>query len=117
KITFKKGTGDTPDDFYVAYIDPQSRQLKLASYVVTFPTMRKGRPVEQLDQHAIVFQEWQQADGLLVPKQAQFYKWVNENIEGEPLGKLEFSNVHFSKAQPDPAKFRKPDGAVIAPLP
>jgi len=27
KITFKKGTGDSSEDFYTAYVDPKSGQL------------------------------------------------------------------------------------------
>ncbi len=116
RITFAKGIGDTPDDYYVAYIDPGTNQLKLAYYVVTFPAMRKGRPVDQLAPHAIVFQEWQTVDGLRVPKVAPFYKWTGTDIEGEPLGTLEFSNVHFLTQPPDAAKFDKPPDAVVAPL-
>jgi Family of unknown function (DUF6503) len=116
RITFAKGTGDTPDDYYVAYIDPATAHLKLVYYVVTYPAMRKDRPVSQLEPHAIVFEDWQKADGLLVPKTAPFYKWTGSDIEGEPLGRLEFSNVHFSPQPPDPSKFKKPADAVIAPL-
>lgn len=116
KITFAKGTGDTPDDYYVAYIDATSGQLKLVSYVVTFPAMRKGRPVDQLEPHAIVFQEWQMVDGLRVPKVAPFYKWTGSDIEGEPLGRLEYSNVHFLTQGPEAVKFQKPSDAVAAPL-
>ncbi len=46
KVTFKKGTGDSSDDFYVAYSDPQSGELKLVSYVVTFAALRKGKPID-----------------------------------------------------------------------
>ena len=116
RITFAKGTGDTPDDYYVAYIDPATVHLKLVYYVVTYPAMRKDRPVSQLEPHAIVFEDWQMVDGLLVPKVAPFYKWTGSDIEGEPLGRLEFSNVHFSAQPPDPSKFDKPADAVVAPL-
>ncbi len=116
RITFARGTGDTPDDYYVAYIDPKNSQLKLAYYVVTFPAMRKGRPVSQLEPHAIVFQECQTVDGLQVPKVAPFYKWNGTDIEGEPLGTLVFSNVHFLKEAPSPEKFERPEGAVVAPM-
>jgi len=116
KVTFKKGTGDTSDDYYVAYVDSASGQLKLVSYVVTYPMMRKGKPIEELEQHAIVFQEWQEADGLKVPKTAPFYVWKNENIEGEPLATLEFSSVRFSERAPDQLKFAKPGDAVVAPM-
>ena len=116
KITFAKGTGDTPDDYYIAYADPASNQLKLAVYVVTYPKMRKDKPIDQLERHAIVFDEWQTVNGLLVPKKAQFYKWTGTDLEGGVLGALEYSDVHFLKEPPDEAKFRKPADAVVAPL-
>jgi Family of unknown function (DUF6503) len=116
KITFAKDAGDSPDDYYVAYIDPATAHLRVASYVVTYPEMRKGRPVDQLAPHAIVFEEWQTVDGLLVPKSAPFYNWTGNDIEGKPLGQLEFSNVHFTKESPDESKFQKPADAIIAPL-
>ncbi len=116
RITFAKGTGDTPDDYYVAYIDPKTSQLKLAYYVVTYPAMRKGKPVEELEPHAIVFEEWQTVDGLLVPKIAPFYKWTGNDIEGEALGTLDFSNVRFLSEAPASAKFVKPSDAVVAPM-
>ena len=117
KVTFKSGTGDSPDDYYVAYADPASGRLKLVEYIVTFASLRKGKPLDQLERHAIVFEEWQQADGLLVPKLARFYNWKDGNIEGEPLGKLSWSAVHFSTETPDKARFAKPADAVVAPLP
>ncbi len=116
KITFKAGTGDSPDDYYVAYIDPSSGLLKLASYVVTYPALSKGKAVNELEPHAILFEEWQQVDGLTVPKRAAYFDWKNENIEGEPLGIMNFSNVRFSTAAPDDAKFKKPAEAVVSPL-
>lgn len=105
RITFGKGAGDTPDDYYVAYIDPATAHLKMVYYVVTYPAMRKGRPVSQLEPHAIVFADWQTADGLLVPKTAPFYKWTGTDIEGEALGRIEFSNVHFLTHPPIPRNF------------
>jgi hypothetical protein len=116
KITYQPGTGDSPDDFYVAYIDPASGRLKLAIYVVTYPSLRKGKPLEELEQHAIVFEEWQEADGLAVPKTAAYYDWKNETIEGEALGRLRFENVQFSATPADASKFAKPADAVLAPL-
>jgi hypothetical protein len=116
RITFKAGTGDSPEDYYVAYVEPDSGKLRLVEYVVTFPSLRKNKPLEELEPHAILFEEWQQADGLLVPKAASFYNWKNGNIEGEPLGKLTFLAVQFSADTPDDAKFAKPPGAAVAPL-
>lgn len=116
KVTFQKGTGDSSDDFYTAYLDPKSGQMKLVSYVVTYAALRKSKPMDQLEPHALVFEEWQDASGLRVPKRGTFYHWKNENIESEPLGVMEFANVNFSEQAPDAAKFAKPADAVVAPL-
>lgn len=116
RITFAKGTGDTPDDYYVAYSEPASKKLKLAIYVVTYPKLRKDKPIDQLERHAIVFDEAQTVDGLLVPKKAQFYKWSGSDLEGDVLGALEYSNVHFLKDPPDESRFHKPADAVVAPM-
>jgi len=116
KITYEAGTGDSPDDFYIAYVDPASGRLKLAIYVVTYPELRKGKAIDELEQHAIVFEEWQEADGLTVPKSAAYYDWKNDTIEGETLGRLQFTNVRFSSSAPDASRFAKPADAVAAPL-
>ncbi len=116
KITYKSGTGDSPDDFYFVYIDPASGRMQLAVYVVTFPSLRKGKPIEELDQHAIVFEEWQEVDGLTVPKFAQYYDWKNETIEGDALGRMSFSNVRFSTNTPSRSEFARPADALVSPL-
>lgn len=116
KITYQAGTGDSPDDFYLAYIDPDSGRLKLAVYVVTYPQLRKGKPLDQLEQHAIVFEEWQQADGLTVPKSAAYFHWDGETIAGDALGRMHFSEVRFSATAPDASQFAKPADAITAPL-
>jgi len=58
KIRFVKGTGDAPDDYYVAYFDPATGRLKLASYIVTYPALRNDRPISEIKPHAVVFEEW-----------------------------------------------------------
>ena len=116
KITYLAGTGDSPDDFYIAYVDPAAGRLKLAIYVVTYPELRKGKPLDELEQHAIVFEEWQEVDGLTVPKSAAYYDWKNDTITGEALGRLRFANVQFSATPANAARFAKPAGAVVAPL-
>ena len=68
KITFANRTGDTPDDYYTVYLDPNSHQLKLTIYVVTYGMAAKGKTVEQLARHEIVIDEWQMVAALLVRK-------------------------------------------------
>lgn len=57
-VTFGTGVGDTPEDNYIAYFDKDTHQLRLAHYIVTFPLFVEGKQPEQLDRHAIVYDEW-----------------------------------------------------------
>ena len=116
KLTFAKGTGDSPEDYYIAHFEAKTRQLKIVAYIVTYPELLEKRPVAEQKPHAIVFEEWQEADGLLVPKTGKLFDWVNDNVAGDPRGTLEFSKVKFSRAAPDQAKFVRATDAVVVPL-
>jgi len=59
---------------------------------------------------------WFSRNGILVPKTATFYNWDGDQLVGEPLARLLYSNVRFSKNAPDKATFAKPPDALIAPL-
>lgn len=113
KVTYDQGIGDTPDDDYVAYIDKDTNQLKLVHYIVTYPPLMQGKSIEELERHAAVYDEWQEVDGLVVPKKISFYVWTEDGLGDESLGSIRFENVSFSKKSPDPAIFKKPEGAVV----
>ncbi len=111
---FQSGVGDTPVDYYVVYADPGTHQVKLVYYIITYSLLRAGKPVDDLEVHAIVYDKWQQSSGLLLPQLRTFYNWADDAIQGEPLGSVEFFNVEFSMLRPRPAMFGKPDDAVVA---
>ncbi|MDQ6625065.1 MAG: hypothetical protein M3Y69_02835 [Verrucomicrobiota bacterium] len=56
--------------------------------------------------YALVFEEWQDANGLRVAKRGSSYNWKSESIEGEPLGVMEFANVCFSEKSLDAEQFK-----------
>jgi hypothetical protein len=112
KITFKKGVGDSPDDFYIPYFDPKNHQLALVLYIVTYLPFRQGKSVDQMEMHSIVFNEWQNVSGLVVPKKVSFHSWKDEKL-GEGSGSYTYENVTFRKERPDANQFVKPDGAIV----
>jgi hypothetical protein len=113
KVTYDKGIGDTPDDNYVAYIDKDTNQLKLSHYIVTYPPLMQGKSIDELERHAVVYDEWQEVEGLRVPKKISFYVWSDNTLGDSALGSIRFENVSFKKESPDPAIFQKPEGAVV----
>lgn len=113
RLTFEGGIGDTPDDWYVLYRDPETDRLDAMAYIVTF-----GTPVEaaEAEPHAISYEEYVDVDGVAVPTVWQFWLWnEEEGIHGDPIGRTELSNVRF--VTPEPGTFEAPEGAVESMLP
>lgn len=112
KITYDENVGDTPQDNYVAYLDADTDTLAMAHYVVTYPAFVKGKSIEELERHAIVYQDWQKAGGLLVPRTVAFHEWKAEKL-GKKLGEAKFENVVFGAEPPPDSLFRQPFGAIV----
>ena len=69
--------------------------------------------IRPLERHAAVYEEWQEVDGLVVPKKISFYVWSDEKLGEGPAGFMVFENVSFKDGSPDSALFSKPDGAEV----
>ena len=65
EMTFKEGTGDTPKDRYVLYIDPETYQLKASEYGMTFSSMLP-EGVESSPRSVFVWDKRSTVDGLVV---------------------------------------------------
>lgn len=94
KLTFKSGTGDSPDDWYVVYKDPDSDKLKAMAYIVTY-----GNTVDKASEapHIIVYDEYEEVDGTMLSTEWKFYNWSEENgLEGDSIGYVTLSDLKFS---------------------
>ena len=72
KMTFAAGVGDTPDDYYVLYIDPKSHRLKACEYIVTYAAILPAG-VAATPPHILVYEEFATVDGLVVPTRYSIY--------------------------------------------
>lgn len=73
RVTFEPGTGDTPDDYYVLYIDPGTHRLHACEYIVTYADLLPPG-VEHTPPHILVYDEYETVDGLLVPARFTIYQ-------------------------------------------
>ena len=113
RLSFEGGVGDTPDDWYVLYRDPETDRLDAMAYVVTF-----GRTLEQAEAepHAITYEEYVEVDGVQVPTVWRFWMWNDEEgVHGEPIGRVELSDVRFVAPASD--AFVPPGDAARVELP
>ena len=106
-MTFTDGVGDTPDDWYVIYADPESHRLTALAYVVTY-----GKTLEEAstEPHAATYDGWKSIDALFVPTLLRFWNWSEaDGLVGDPIGTATFTDLSFARA--DEGAFDAPSGA------
>jgi len=95
KLTFSEGTGDAPDDYYIAFRDDQGRLDGLA-YIVTYGKGPDGQ--SSAEPHAIRYSDYRDIDGVPVAHRWDFYMWTEAGGLGEALGFANVSNVAWVEA-------------------
>lgn len=104
KLSFKPNIGDSPDDWYIVYKDPETNRLKAAAYIVTY-----GREKEKAEEnpHAIVYSAYQMIDDVAIATTWSFHNWNEKDGIGEKLGEAKLSDIRFFDAEKD--FFKAPD--------
>lgn len=114
RLTFAPGTGDSPDDWYLLYRDPDTGRLHAMAYIVTYGGT-SAREAEQ-SPHAIVYDDYRTVEGVPVPTTWRFYNWSEDGgLEGNPIGEMDLDNPRF--VEPEPDDFARPEGGGRAPAP
>jgi hypothetical protein len=106
KVTFEQGVGDTPEDVYYVYCDPNSHRVRAALFSVTFRNPSIQRPITG------VLYDWKTVDGLTVPEKGEMYAVTEDLTFKKKLGSLRYSNVDFKKTPPPASTFAMPEDAV-----
>jgi hypothetical protein len=104
-MTFSPGTGDTPDDYYRLYIDPETKRLKACAYVVTYRALLPPG-MESTPEHLLVYDAFETVNGLAVPTAYTIYE------NGAVYANCAIRNWTFG-APFDEARMAMPDSAVV----
>ena len=113
KLTFGDGVGDSPDDWYILYRDDQTHRLVGMAYIVTFGTSLEKAEEEP---HAIVYDGWQEVNGVWLSTDWTFYNWTLEDgVTGDPIGHVKLQNLRFVEF--DAEAFTAPSGSKAMPAP
>lgn len=107
KISYEAGIGESPDDEYIIYYDPETYKMSWLSYTVTYFTQEKSKEF-----HYIKYSNWQEIEGLLLPETLTWYNYEN-NVPTTERNQLQFTNVKLSKEAPAKEFFEVPEGAQI----
>jgi len=104
KATFGTDVGVAPEDQYIVFVDPATRQMEYLLYSVTYFNPDNAEKYGALHYHT-----WQEVGGLKLPHKATRYSWNSEEqMLGDARGEKVFSQVRLSKEKPDPSTFAPP---------
>jgi hypothetical protein len=113
KLTFSAGVGDSPDDWYILYRDPESSVLKAMAYIVTYGSASKKKEKEP---HVIVYDAFEEVGGVKLATDWKFYNWSEDKgAFGEVIGFATLKNLSFEQLSSD--AFAKPENAREDALP
>ena len=107
KIAYGNNIGDSPEDEYILYYDPDTYKMAWLGYTVTYRTNTKSDSWKY-----IKYSEWTTIKDLVLPKTLTWY-----NIEdGKPTTKrndLVFNNIIVSNETLEQSIFSKPENATV----
>ena len=111
-VAYRSGTGDTAEDSYVLYVDQDTHRLRLIHFTVTYAAVRGDTPIADLPRKVLLFDNWQDADGLLIPARATFNAWNKGSVEGDG-NSFTVTKAVFHRHAPNQAIFEAPEDATI----
>ncbi len=106
-ISYESGIGVSPDDQYIVYYNADTGRMEWLGYTVTF-----GKNEKSKDFHFIRYNDWQEIEGLLLPKSIVWYNYEN-SIPTEARNTVEFEDVKISKTPAEEKLFTMPEGATL----
>ena len=112
--TFSDASGDTPEDWYRLFINPETKMLDAMSYIVTY-----GKSKEKANEHTsiIVYKNYTDYNGVKLAKDFELWHWENKELVGEkPKAVGSWFDIELHK-QIDEKWFHIPEGSTEVNLP
>ncbi len=98
QMTFAENVGDSPEDWYIAYMDNKENLLVALAYIVTYNTDVKKASE---DPHAITYEAFIELEGIPFATQWNFWTWNWDGQLSKLLGTASVSNIKFIKKAED----------------
>jgi len=91
KLTFERGTGDAPDDWYIVHSDKVTHMINAVGYIVT----GGGTSIEEAEEHAhaIEYLDYRKFDKVPIATTWNFYRYNKEVGLGSQIGQGIIRNV------------------------
>ncbi|WP_452223142.1 DUF6503 family protein [Lacinutrix chionoecetis] len=103
QVTYNAGVGETPEDRYVLYYNPETYKMEWLGYTVSFVP-----GIDKKELHFRKYGEWQDVNGLLLPKTITGYGYKDDKPT-EAKATTNFSDIKLSASAIDAKDFAKPE--------
>ncbi|WP_298520319.1 DUF6503 family protein [uncultured Kordia sp.] len=110
KISYGENVGDSPEDNYFIYYNPETYQMEWLGYTVTYST---GKPSDRVSY--IRYGDWQKINGVVLPKVLTWFKTNEEGKVAEPRNSVTFANVSLSNEAMKNSIYERPEDGVVVP--
>lgn len=106
-VSYETGIGASPKDEYYLHYDSETNKMAWLGYTVTYKSGEKSDDV-----HWIRYDNWEDLDGVLLPKSLTWYVTEDGEIK-EPRNTITFENITL-ETTPKPASFyAMPEGGKV----
>lgn len=106
-ISYQNEVGESPEDEYIMYYDPDTNKMTWLAYTVTY-----GKNEKSKDFNFIKYSNWQEAEGLLVPETMVWYD-VENNKPTQVKSETKFVSPMLTIVKMDPRVYARPENAEI----
>lgn len=110
KISFEKGTGDAPDDYYINYYNKDDHKLAALRYIVSYPKYFKdgGHSPEKI----MTLHDFKTVRGITLPTSYKTYMLAEDESRGEYVTDISVSDIKF-RPELKRSYFDIPEGAKV----
>ncbi len=106
-ISFGSGIGDTPEDQYQMFVNPETKRMEWLLYTVTYFDKKASNVYK-----ALKYEDYKEHQGLLFPTKLTSYVYEDGQIGDMRYG-FSFENLQLEKEQPEQTQFEKPANAEV----
>ena len=105
KISYGEGVGTSPEDNYFIYYNPKTYRMEWLGYTVTYFDQKVSNDI-----HYARYPEWENVEGLLLPKLMVWYQLQEDGSLIETDGSAEFTKAKISKEAEKTTFYEKKSG-------
>lgn len=96
KLTFGAGVGDAPDDWYIAFKNPNTNLTDGLAYIVTGGTRSQEEAEKKVS--AVTYHDYQTVAGVPLPTKMKFWSYNMETGLERQRGEADISAIKFMTA-------------------